>query len=284
MEKPLISIIMAAYNEELYIKEAIQSILLQTYQNIEVLVIDNLSTDSTVSIVEELRSHDSRVKLLQCTIKGPAATRNMAIKEAKGSFIAVMDADDVVPTDRIAQLYGICSKSNEAVVGSNVQIVNSKLTPVRELIYPEHNKEIRKAFSRLFNRSVIMPGTIMVHAQLLKQNLYNETFTFLEDWDLILRLASNKDVVFSNAQDFLYQYRLNEGSVTYNWKDRNQYNALILINQWLRSQNKSDYSTLEELKKSIPRRPVITTAFITIVIMKFFQHSLWRIKTKLQTK
>lgn len=96
MIEPLVSIVMPCYNSELYIKEAIDSVINQTYKNWELLIVDDISTDNTCDIVKSYCSLDKRVKYFKLERKGGASiARNFAIKKAAGRFIAFLDADDI---------------------------------------------------------------------------------------------------------------------------------------------------------------------------------------------
>ncbi|MDY6897433.1 MAG: glycosyltransferase family 2 protein [Cyanobacteriota bacterium] len=92
---PLVSVIIPAYNAEQFINKTLESVLSQTYENIEVLVIDDGSQDKTAEIVESIARKDSRVVLLQQENSGVAAARNLGINNSIGEFIAPIDADDI---------------------------------------------------------------------------------------------------------------------------------------------------------------------------------------------
>lgn len=93
---PLVSIIMPSYNAERYIAQSIESVMAQTYQNWELLITDDGSSDKTVAIVKEYCAKDERINLLESNVHhGPGDTRNMSINRAKGQFIAFIDNDDV---------------------------------------------------------------------------------------------------------------------------------------------------------------------------------------------
>jgi glycosyltransferase involved in cell wall biosynthesis len=112
MVDDLVSIIMPAYNAELYIGSAIESIVGQSYQNWELLVVNDASLDKTASIVEEIAERDSRVlSLTNTTNMGIANSRNRALKNAKGRFIAFLDSDDLwLPEKLTTQLAHMADK------------------------------------------------------------------------------------------------------------------------------------------------------------------------------
>ena len=94
-DKPLVSVIVPAYNAEAYIAHTLNSVLSQTYNNIEVIVVDDGSNDETANIVESIIQSDDRVTLLQQPNSGVAAARNLAIQKSRGEYIAPIDADDI---------------------------------------------------------------------------------------------------------------------------------------------------------------------------------------------
>lgn len=100
---PLVSVIIAAFNAEPYLREACLSVLGQTYPALELIVVDDGSTDATAAVVRELAASDSRVRLIQQENRGVAAARNTAIAHGAGEFIAPLDADDVWDRTKIAR-------------------------------------------------------------------------------------------------------------------------------------------------------------------------------------
>lgn len=100
----LVSVVMPAFNSSKYIRETIESVLGQTWKNIELLVVDDASSDSTVDVVREMAASDPRVRLfVQSKNCGAAVARNIALQEATGQFIAFLDADDLWRNDKIAR-------------------------------------------------------------------------------------------------------------------------------------------------------------------------------------
>ncbi len=94
-DKPLVSVIVPAYNAETYIAHTLNSVISQTYKNIEVIVVDDGSNDGTAQIVESIIQRDDRVMLLHQSNSGVAAARNLAIQKSRGEYIAPIDADDI---------------------------------------------------------------------------------------------------------------------------------------------------------------------------------------------
>ena len=123
----LVSVVMPVHNAEKFIEDAIRSVMQQTYQNWELLVVDDASTDSSMSIVDRLASEDSRIKhVSNDTPTGyPATPRNLAVNMAKGRYIAFLDSDDMWLPDKLERQLPLFDKyAKVAVVFSNYEKVN----------------------------------------------------------------------------------------------------------------------------------------------------------------
>ena len=120
---PDISIIMPLYNAKKYLKLAIDSILNQTHRNIEVVVVDDCSTDGSLELCRELYGHDERVRILQQPQNmGPGEARNTGIRNARGKYIAFADSDDEILPDTLGKLFDLAEKYNADVVHSTHSI------------------------------------------------------------------------------------------------------------------------------------------------------------------
>ena len=98
----LISIIVPVYNTELYLEETIQSVLRQTYQNWELLMVDDGSTDDSASICKAFTKQDPRIHYLYKTNGGQASARNLGIKKSKGDWLAFLDSDDLWTEEKLS--------------------------------------------------------------------------------------------------------------------------------------------------------------------------------------
>lgn len=117
MEKDLVSIITANYNSEKYIEQTINSVRAQTHQNWEMLIVDDKSTDNSIKIIEKYTLLDPRIKLFfQEANLGPTAARNIGIKNAKGTFIAILDSDDLWVPDKLEKQLSIFKNEKDAVI------------------------------------------------------------------------------------------------------------------------------------------------------------------------
>lgn len=121
-EKPLVSIIVPAYNVDGFVKQCIDSLLRQTYKNIEIICIDDGSTDNTLPILKFLENKDSRVILIQQKHSGVSAARNMGMERAKGKYISFVDADDFMQENSYEILVEVAEKNKLDLImfGANV--------------------------------------------------------------------------------------------------------------------------------------------------------------------
>ena len=104
MKSPLVSIIMPAYNAERYIREAVDSVIVQTHKNWELIIIDDRSSDNTADIAFEYHRLDPRIRLIKNEDNlGAAGSRNRGLDEASGDFVALLDADDVWLEDKLSK-------------------------------------------------------------------------------------------------------------------------------------------------------------------------------------
>jgi len=137
MEKPLISVIIPTYNDEKYIGEAVDSIIRQTYKNLEIIIIDDNSTDNTPNLIVDIAKKDNRIKLLKCPFIDPHRydwrgvnisvgylARNYAMDESKGEWITFQDADDTSLLNRIEIQYNLAKKYNLTLLTTSWQGLN----------------------------------------------------------------------------------------------------------------------------------------------------------------
>lgn len=135
MDNPLISVIVPAFNAGLTIVETLQSVKNQTYKNIEIIVVDDGSTDKTCEVVEQLSLEDKRIILRRKPNGGPASARNLGISIAKGEFLAPIDSDDLWHPDKLSIQLAVLEKAGDeyAFVYSPCRLLNPDSTVFRSL-------------------------------------------------------------------------------------------------------------------------------------------------------
>lgn len=205
--KPKITVLMPVYNCELYIIEAVDSILNQNFYDFELLIIDDSSTDKTVDIIKMY--NDSRIKLIEKPINtGITKSLNLGLELAKGEYIARMDGDDISLPDRFSkQVAFLDSNLNVVVCGSNLSIINSK----QIIQFPEKNEEIK---TQLLKGNCIAHPSVMIRNDKLQQFKlqYDLSKEPAEDYDFWVRLLKVGEIY--NLQEVLLNYRVHINQVS----------------------------------------------------------------------
>lgn len=217
-KKMLVSIVMAVYNGEKFLKEAIDSAVSQTYTNIEVIIVNDASTDSTKNILEHIT--DKRVKVIHLQKnQGAANALNIGIKEAKGTWIAIQDADDnSYPTRIEEQIKYVFEHPQLVGVGTFIKCIRGSSDVSDGLLKGVAEK--RNAFvSRKKIRDVIYWGCPLTHSSVMfskdifeKVGGYNTDFKIAYDYDLWLKLLEEGEV--ENVQKVLVEYRIHKKSLS----------------------------------------------------------------------
>lgn len=202
---PAVSVIMAAYNEEKHVREAIDSILNQTFNNLELIVVDDASTDQTPALLLALAQRDPRLRVITNTEnKGRSFSRNRAIQAARANVLAIMDADDFSVPERLQTQWDFMRQHPEVdICGTALTIIEDKSL----LRKPCTNSEIRAAL--LFECCMAHPSLLLKKETVLTAG-YDETIPVAEDYHLWLRLCTDKRVTFANLEKPLLHYRQGE--------------------------------------------------------------------------
>lgn len=120
MSKIKVSVIIPAYNAEKYIKMTVESIINQTLKEIEVIIINDGSTDNTLSIINELEKKDDRIIIINNENKGVSYSRNIGIKKSRGEYLAFIDADDWIEKNYLKDTYNIAEKQELDIVLTDI--------------------------------------------------------------------------------------------------------------------------------------------------------------------
>ena len=203
---PLISVVLPVYNVADYIRDAIYSILNQTIQDFEIIVIDDYSTDKTLSIIKSIK--DNRIRIIEKTVnKGLIDSLNIGFKEAKGKFIARMDGDDKnVPTRFEEQLKVLQDNPAIKACGCWLQCFGASSKIIE---HKEYHKEIQA--------QLLLGNPMSLGATMLKRGAYlNYSFDsykiHAEDYDFWAKSAWECQMY--NIQEVLYHYRTHDDQVS----------------------------------------------------------------------
>ncbi|HVY76294.1 MAG TPA: glycosyltransferase [Puia sp.] len=209
MNQLLVSIVMPVYNGEKYLKEAIDSVLSQTYSNIELLVIDDGSSDASAAIVSNYP--DDRVKLIRNEVNsGIVFSRNRGLELAEGEYIATLDADDIALPDRIERQVSFLDTHPEyGLCGTYFRTVDKDGKLMREVRFPTESEDIN---SYLVLGNCFCASTVMIRANLGKKLRYRESFDIVEDYDLWYRVS--KEAKVANLPFCGTYYRVHSGNIS----------------------------------------------------------------------
>jgi len=209
MQKGLVSVIMAAYNAEAFLKESIDSILRQSYSEFEFLIIDDCSSDSTPDILESYEKSDPRVIVQRNPQnKGLAYSLNMAIQMSRGEYLARMDADDVSLPERFEKQVGFLEKNKSVeICGTACIEIDSSGNELYRKSMPKNNKEMEAV---IFKINPFIHPTVMLRKSFFdKLGFYNESFRKSQDLELWAR-AYVAGIQMANIPDFLLLYRMED--------------------------------------------------------------------------
>ena len=246
--EPRISVLMPVYQAERYLEEAVESILAQSFDDFELLALDDGSTDASPRILEALAGRDDRIRVRRTEHAGLVSQLNQGLAEARGEFIARMDADDVSHPARFErQLAYLDAHPDCVAVGTGTDEVDPERRIIRTL-------DIRTAHDEIESRLMQGDGGALIHASALYRTHalrsidgYRKEFEYGEVIDLHLRLAEFGRL--ANLPESLYEYRQNFAGVCFT--------------RALEVRSKQDAGIREALRrrgldpKSAPERPPI---------------------------
>ncbi len=209
-----ISVITITYNRSQYLKEAIESVLEQSFRDFELLIIDDASTDNTAELVKEYLNRDSRVKYFRNERNlGIGKSRNIGLQKAAGKYIAVLDSDDVWHDfDKLKKQYNFLEQnldSDYVLVGGGVVVISEKGDEIERYLEPFADKEIRQHI--LLENPFAHSAVLFLKEAALRVGGYDENLKIGEDYDLWLKIGKEKK--FINLADYLIKYRLHSGNV-----------------------------------------------------------------------
>lgn len=209
---PLVSVIMAAYNAERYIDEAIRSIINQKYTNWELIIIDDKSSDKTSYIIGRYSKEDARIKTIRNpTQLGQALARNRGVSASSGKYIAVLDSDDIALPQRLdTQVEFLEKNADVALVGSFVEIINEYGTSIRTKEKACDTLGIH--FSLILQSQFIHSSVMMRRSAFEWSGGYDTNYLYAEDYDLWSRLRDKYTLL--NINEVLTKFRVHDDSVT----------------------------------------------------------------------
>lgn len=252
----MISVIMPAYNAEKYIASAIESILNQTYQAFELIIVDDGSTDSTVGIIRSYMENDSRIRLIQNEHGGANKARNTAIDAAQYEWIACLDADDVAYPERFEkQIAYLDANPDVVVLGSYMHQINVEGKIIGTIQIGPTSVDAFNAMDRARQVAIITNPTAIFSREIaIKVGCYDERLTAAQEIELWDRMSEFGALVV--IPEPLIQYRLHGNSTSVNkFFDQRMYQEYITARH--RARLAGHTLELEEYVRDYREKPLL---------------------------
>ena len=263
-----ISIIVPMYNVEKYLEICIHSLVNRNYDNLEIILVDNNSTDGTYKLAEKIQKEDSRIKLYQCVTQGPSAARNLGLQYATGEYVSFVDADDCLSVEAYEYVSKDISKNNPDIIlygyytiDCNGNKIDESYNYISDGVYKkEKNREflLHMAFSA---KGMNVPSYVylrVIRKALITNNhiKFDENILRSEDFQFLIKIHALSVVTSCIYSKKFYQYRQNDLSITHNFTP-NYWEMIqkIFKDLWEFAQMEKD----TELKKRLDLRFLIYT-------------------------
>ena len=228
INKPKLSIILPVYNSAKYVKQAMESVLQQSFKDFELIIINDGSTDNGLEIIKSF--NDPRIILIEQENKGLIETLNYGVALAKADLIGRIDADDIWSDEnKLSKQIEYLNNNQECVVvGTWAKIINEEGETTSHLSYPTTDKKIRSKI--LIKNCFIHPSVIFSKDAYLKTGGFDKQDLYVEDYGLWLKIGSLG--TFANIPEYLMSYRVHGGSVTQQKNYTQSKNSLELIKKY----------------------------------------------------
>ena len=206
-----VSVVMAVYNGELYLAQAVESILGQSFADFEFIVVNDGSTDRTSQILAGYR--DPRLKVLHQPNRGLAPSLNRGIRASAGTYIARMDADDISEPDRLRlQVEFLDTHPDYVLVGTNALVMTEDGIPLYQKDGPQQDDELREVLTHGYE-SPFVHGSVMFRKSVaIACGLYHEKMKTAQDlllWRQMIKMGK-----VANLPDVLYRYRITPTAIS----------------------------------------------------------------------
>ncbi|MCL5949944.1 MAG: glycosyltransferase [Candidatus Bathyarchaeota archaeon] len=214
----LVSVLMGSYNHQKYISEAIESVLNQTFPDLELIIIDDYSTDNSRSIIEQYQAKDERVKaFFHEKNMGIANTINDGLKKVRGKFVSFIGSDDVWFPYKLERQLALIKNHEDQILWSEGEIIDGNGAPTGTTFTKMHLATNKKKSGNLFKEilwdNYIFGQSLLIKKDYIGDTLFDTNLRFLNDYRFIADLARKHDFFF--IPEPLAKYRLHaKNSIT----------------------------------------------------------------------
>lgn len=219
---PRVSVVMPLYNREALVADSVRSVLDQTFRDLELIVVDDCSTDGSAAVVEALAREDGRIRLLRTPRNSRQAfARNLGIREARGELVALLDSDDLALPHRLArQVAYLDAHPDVQALGSAMLTFGAWDHVVSRATDPD------RARCGLLHRSELLASTVLLRRDFLVRHdlAFDEAYPPSEDYDLWERIAAAGGRI-ANLKEVLVRYRVHPGSDSITASERQEATA-----------------------------------------------------------
>ena len=211
-KKPLVSIIIPVFNVEKYLGQCLESVLNQTYDNLEIIIVNDYSPDGSINIAQSYAANDSRIRIVNhLENKGLPAARNSGLEVATGEFIQFIDSDDWIPLNRIEIMLDYLTSNNSSIVVAGIQVVKENGEKISERVFSQVEsisdhviRELQAGFAVKY----------LFKSCLVSNIRFNENLRNFEDGDFSVNIILAAEGKITVISDLLYYYRQHSGSIT----------------------------------------------------------------------
>ena len=241
----LVSILVPVYNVEAYLSQCLDSLINQTYNNLQIVLIDDGSKDNSWSIMQDYATKDNRIEIYHQENAGVATTRNNLLEKIKGEYVLFVDSDDWIELDMVEFLINkAINEGTDMVVCGNVVNDTRPALDYTEEIWPQD--KVIKEFLRHVHFNGSLWNKLISFRLLKKQPAFHREISYGEDalftWQLIQEV---QNVVVTNKQ--LYHYRMNEGSLSHAKWSPNKMGTGHIVWELLEKETKEKYPQFTDI-------------------------------------
>lgn len=278
-----ISIIIPTYNVEKYISQTLNSVVNQTLQEIEIIIVDNNSEDNTLTILENYAEFDNRIKI----IKNPknfkqGYARNQGIEKAKGEYIFFLDGDDYIKINTLEKLYNKITQDNADITictwnkfnDKNGKIISNEYSKLKNIPKEFDNKTFnwKDIKTNIFKQTTVPWDKLYKREFLIKNNINFPAGIFFEDNTFVFEALLKADKISILREDLIY-YRFNHKTAVTNTNNQSFMDYLTAIN--LVEYNLKKLNLFEELKYEFLNHKIITLYWYFMKIKKNYKQEFF---------